>query len=239
MTSATSDGSRNDAPSERVTARYVFGVVVDPQTYRNILYLILSFPLGIMYFVGLTVGFALGISLAIVIVGIPILIAVVLVSRLFASFERHLANQLLEVEIVTPTDVRLPETRELWPTLRSYLGAVSTWKGIVYLYVKFWVGVASFVLVVVGIVVPVAFLTAPLHYNDPDVMIGFGPWVIDTVPEAIFGSFLGAGLGIFFLHLLNAAAWVSGLFARLLLGSRYRTADMSGTTPSEQPEKGP
>ncbi len=213
----------NAPRSERLTTEYVFGVVVDPQTYRNLLYLTLSFPLGIAYFVALTFGLALGMGLAVVVIGIPILIAVVLASRPVAAFERLLANRLLTVEIPPPADVRTVETDEVWATLRGYLGAASTWRGLAFLYLKFWVGVFSFVLVVVGIVVPLAFLTAPLHYDNPDVLIGVGPWIIDTVPEAIFGVFLGAGLGIFFLHLLNAVAWLSGLFATLLLGSRGHT----------------
>lgn len=202
----------------RLTPAYVLGVAIDTQTYRNVLYLLLAFPLGLVYFIALTVGLALGIGLSVVVVGIPILIAVIVATRPVAAFERLLANRLLAVTISAPTDVRKTEAPGLWPTLRGYLGAASTWKGVVFLYLKFWVGVFSFVLVVVGIVVPLAFLTAPLHYTDPDVMIGVGSWTIDTMPEAIFGMVLGAGLLIFFLHLLNAVAWLSGLFAQALLG---------------------
>ena len=216
----------------RLTPSHVLGVVIDPQTYRNLLYLLLAFPLGVVYFVVLTFGLALGMGLSVVLVGIPILIAVIIATRPVAAFERLLANRLLAVTISTPTDVRKTETPGLWPALRGYLGAASTWKGLVFLYLKFWVGVFSFVLVVVGIVVPLAFLTAPLHYTDPDVMIGVGSWTIDTVPEAIFGMVLGAGLLIFFLHLLNAVAWLSGLFARALLGPGGVSS--STTPPTEE-----
>ena len=210
----------NTSRSKRLTTGSVFGVVVDLQTYRNPLYLTLSFSLGIAYFVALTFDLSLGMGLAVVVIGIPILVAVVLASRPVAAFERLLANRLLAVEIPPPADVRTTETDVVWLALRGYLGAGSTWKGLAFLYLKFWVGFLSFVLVVVGLVVPLAFLTAPLHYDNPDVLIGVGPWIIDTVPEAIFGMFLGAGFGIFFLHLLNAVAWLSGLLATLLLGSR-------------------
>lgn len=224
----------NSSRSERLTTGYVFGVVVDPQTYRNLLYLTLSFPLGITYFVALTFGLALGMGLAVVVIGIPILVAVVLASRPVAAFERLLANRLLTVEIPPPADVRMTETDEVWATLRGYLGAGSTWKGLAFLYLKFWVGVLSFVLVVVGIVVPVAFLTAPLHYDNPDVLIGVGPWIIDTIPEAIFGMFLGVGLGIFFLHLLNAVAWLLGLFVTLLLGPRGALSKAAATSSTDK-----
>ena len=48
----------------------LYGVFVKPQTYLNILYLLLAFPLGIAYFVFLVTGFSLGISLLILWVGL-------------------------------------------------------------------------------------------------------------------------------------------------------------------------
>ena len=49
------------------------GVLIDPQSYVNILYLLLSFPLGIAYFVFLVTGISLGFGLLIIWVGVPIL----------------------------------------------------------------------------------------------------------------------------------------------------------------------
>jgi hypothetical protein len=46
-------------------ARRFFGVAVRPQTYLNLLYLALLFPLGLTYFVALTVGFAFSLALSI------------------------------------------------------------------------------------------------------------------------------------------------------------------------------
>ena len=214
--SESTDGQQ----SERLTTGDVFGIIVDPQTYRNILYLAMAFPLGVLYFVGLTFGLALGLGLAVVLVGIPILIAVILGTRPVAAFERLLANELLAVDISPPNDALPVEGERFWQTVKRYLGAPSTWKGLVFLYLKFWLGVFSFIILVVGVTVTTAFITAPLHYNDPAVSVGVGAWVIDTGPEALFGVVFGAAFGLGSLHFFNAVAWLSGLFARLLLGSR-------------------
>jgi len=51
-----------------------FGVVTRGETYLNIIYLLLAFPLGTAYFVFLVTGLSLGLSLLIIWVGIPILL---------------------------------------------------------------------------------------------------------------------------------------------------------------------
>lgn len=76
--------------------RWFVGVPVRPQTYLNLVYLGLAFPLGIAYFAFVTVGLSLGIGLALLVVGIPILLLVVLGALGIAAFERWLADLLLD-----------------------------------------------------------------------------------------------------------------------------------------------
>ncbi len=205
--------TQTEPGADRLTVGDVVGVVGEKQSYRNILYLLLSFPLGIIYFTLLTAG------LAVVLIGIPVLLAVILGSRPLAEFERSLANGLLTVTIPRPNDVVAPQRGGVWPVLRSYLGASSTWKGLVFLYLKFWVGVLSFVLVVTTATVTLALVSAPLHYNDPNLVVSVLFWELDTVAEAVIAVPVGVIAGIISLHLLNGAATLSGLFAEALLGS--------------------
>ena len=48
-------------PANHDWPRTVFGVVWEPRTYLNVLYLLISLPLGTFYFVFLVTGLALGI----------------------------------------------------------------------------------------------------------------------------------------------------------------------------------
>ena len=50
------------------------------QTYLNIAYLLLAFPLGLVYFGFLAIGLAVGFALVLALVGIPILLLVHLVA---------------------------------------------------------------------------------------------------------------------------------------------------------------
>ncbi|WP_323170995.1 sensor domain-containing protein [Natrialba sp. PRR66] len=81
----------------------VEAVAAERQTYRNLCYLLLAIPIGIVYQFGLTLGF-LGAIFAVVLVGIPILLCTIVGARYLAAFERRLANRLLTTDIRRPAD---------------------------------------------------------------------------------------------------------------------------------------
>ena len=79
--------------------RGFFGVVANSQSYLNIVYLLLAFPLGTFYFVFLITGLSLGFGLIITLLGIPILLLVLGGSVVLCRFERSIANNLLKQDI--------------------------------------------------------------------------------------------------------------------------------------------
>ena len=52
----------------------VVGVVAKGQTWLNLVYVLIGFPLGLAYFVVLIVGLSVGIALAVLVVGLAILL---------------------------------------------------------------------------------------------------------------------------------------------------------------------
>jgi hypothetical protein len=197
-----------------------FGVVASSRSYLNLLYLLLAFPLGVAYFCFLTVGWSLGLGLLIVWIGLIVLLAVLLLSWLFATFERQQAIFLLGAEVQPMTQNQPVQEPNLWERLKAFLTNRVTWTGMVFLAVKFPLGVASFVLAVVGLSVSLACLLAPFYYRwDPPDLYW---WLVDTLPEALLCSLLGAILLILTLHLLNGVAWVWKSLAVILLGQSRR-----------------
>ena len=101
---STPGGEPGAPPARRAAARSpaagFFGVVARPQTWLNLLYLGLSFPLGLFYFVFLTVCLSVGISLVIIWVGLFILGLTAACWWAFAAFERSLADGLLGTRLV-------------------------------------------------------------------------------------------------------------------------------------------
>jgi hypothetical protein len=208
-----------------------FGVVIRPQSYLNALYLLLAFPLGLFYFIFLVVGLSLGVSLAIVWIGLVILVAVFAAWYGLAAFERQMAIWLLREEIppmVRPDVAERSSSMTLWQKFTSALTNSVTWKGLFYLAAKFPLGILSFVVLVTLLSTSAALVAAPFYYmyvNVPaNVMLNNtiytnSVWYIDTPFEAALASIVGLLLLVVSLHVFNGLAWFSGKFARVMLGN--------------------
>jgi hypothetical protein len=194
------------------------GVVARPQTYRNLFYLAVAFPLGVAYFVVLVTGFSLGVGLAVTLVGIPILLATVWLVRALSLVERRLATTLLGVEIPDPEPAT---SEELWDRVVALLTSPVTWLGLVFLLGKFVLGIATFAVLAVLGALTFAFVTAPLYYDLPNAGVDVGVWQVTTFPEALVLSVLGVVFLFVSLHAVNGVAWGWGRIAAVLLdGSR-------------------
>lgn len=205
-----------------------FGVVARGSSYRNTIYNLLAFPLGVGYFVLLTVGLSLGLGLAIVWIGLFILALVLLMSWVLSAFERQQAMVLLDADI-GPMGNWPPEGTPFTDRLAAFLGNRVTWTGPLFLFLKFPLGVLSFVFVVTGLSFSSALFLAPLYYRwePPD----FYWWYVDTLPEALLCSLIGVFAFILTLHALNGLAWVWRELASLMLGKEDRQPP--GTVPSQ------
>jgi hypothetical protein len=199
----------------------VVGVVADAQTYKNLLYLLLAFPLGVVYYVFLVVGFSLGVGLAVLVVGLGILLATVIGVRLIASFERRLANGLLGTEIQSPDDVE--RTAEGFiGTVEAYLQASSTWRGLGFVVLKFPIGILAFVFLVTLPGTAVELLLLPL-FPEGALNVQVAGWEIarsfETSRERAIGVLCGCILAVVGLHVTNAFAGINGRVASSLLSA--------------------
>lgn len=213
-----------------------FGVAIKGRSYLNVLYLLLAFPLGIAYFVFLAVGWSVGLGTLIIWVGLFILLAVLGLSWLLSAFERQQAIHLLGVEVEPMWSERAERAHSRWGTFLSFFGQKVTWTGMLFLLLKFPLGVASFVVAVTTLSVSGSLLLAPMHYRWDT--IHFLHWSIDTLPEALLCSLAGALLLLVSLHLMNGVAWVWKSLSRLLLGAAAaQAASTPLQSPLEQPEE--
>ncbi|WP_435360006.1 sensor domain-containing protein [Haloarchaeobius sp. DFWS5] len=206
------------------------------QTYKNLLYLALAFPLGLAYFVGLVVGGSVGGALLITIVGLPILLVTIAAATVAAGFEAKLATHLGGVDAQVPSFLREFDARDelsmpgngFVDAVKRLLTAPTTWTSVVLLLAKFVFGIAAFVALVFCGAVSVVLLGAPFIYDDPNVEIGLvadstvgeytiGPWLVDTLPEAL----AVAGVGVVFvfvaLNLLNLLALLHATYTASIL----------------------
>ena len=216
--------------------RRVLGAPFRGQTYRNLLYLALAFPLGIGYFTGLVTGAALGVGLLITLVGLPILLVTLSATTLAASLEAWLATRLVGVDASVPAILRESTLEEVFvlpgdgflDATGRLLTASSTWTSVVLVLSKFVFGIVSFVALVTSGAVTATMVAAPFVYEDATVNLGpmreagvgaysVGPWVVDTLPEALVVAAGGLVVAVLALNLLNLLAGVQARYTAALL----------------------
>jgi hypothetical protein len=196
-----------------------FGAAIHGQTYLNLVYLLLAFPLGIIYFVLLILGFSLGFGLLILWVGAIILALMFVAWRACAVFERNLAVWLLHVDI-PPMGSRAPAGLKIWDRIKANLTNPVTWKSLAYLLVKFPLGIFTFVILITLLTLTLGFLAAPAIYpllQTGTLHVGVSVIHIDSMWKAIGCFFVGVILFFPTLHIINGLAWISGRFARVML----------------------
>ena len=207
----------------------VVGVIRRPQTYVNVLYLLLSFPLGIAYFVFLVTGLSVGFGLVVIWVGVSILALVLAGSWALSRFDQETTSRMLGVDIPAISSRKRPDALvsgdtlsgaervfiRTWRHFKAHLSDRLTWSGMLYLLLKFPIGVASFVIVVTLVSVTAALLGAPFYYADDRIEPGF--WQIDELWEALVLMVTGVPVLFASLHVMNGAAYVSGQIARVML----------------------
>lgn len=198
------------------------GVVVDPQTYRNMAYLLLTFPLGVLYFTVIVSGGSTGLSLLPLVVGVPVLVAVLALATALAGLESRLTRGLVGTDVSysapDPGDLTVVEyAKRLAFEPRSY-------RAVGYLLSKFVVGIAAFAALVTSASLSAAFAAAPLVYDYPGVSYELGAWTVETLPAALGLSATGVLLALVTLHLVNGAAWLLGEYTAVMLGRGDQSA---------------
>jgi hypothetical protein len=220
-----------------------FFVFLKGRTYLNMLYLLLSFPLGIIYFVVLITGFAIGIPLIIIWVGLLVCLGVFALWYFFVVFERKLAIWLLKVDI-SPINTPDFKTKNLWSKFKATVGDPVTWKGLAFLVAKFPLGTISFSILVTLLTLSLSMLAAPLYYRwfQPQINLTWSTlpmhWtLVDTLPEALIMGLVGLIVLLISMHIFNGMAVLSGKFARVMLGNRDAATITAETTPVVQPDQ--
>lgn len=222
------------------------------QTYLNLVYLALSFPLGLAYYLFVTLVASFGIALTLFVVGVVLLAGGLVGAVFLARFEARLTSLLLDVDVRFDPDPAGESTRE---RLRALLTSRQTLTALLYLPSKLVLGIVSFVALLTLLPMALAFVFVPLYYDEPDVQVGVfsdppmvvdsnlyfgwddllvgfdgavgvGSVAVDTLPAALVVSAFGVGLLVIALFALNLLARFSGWYAQLLL-------DRSGDDPED------
>jgi hypothetical protein len=212
--------------------RHFLAAPFRPRTYGNLLYLMLALPLGLAYFVFLSVGLTAGFGLTLIWIGIPLLALVFAGTWAFAAFERQAAIHLLGADVPPMAPVPTGAARSAWQRAGDFFSNPVTWKGMGFLLLKLPLGIVSFVATVTLLSVSGALLLAPLFWEVGVFEIDTVTFQLDSLGAAWVCSLAGIVLMFLSLNLLNALGGVWRGTATLLLGSeRFVAAPAAPVIP--------
>src|SRR5215216_6677053 len=132
------DTTLTSEPSWRAALR----PLITARGWTQLTHHLLGLPLGTAYFVWIVTGLSLGAGLAITLLGIPILTFVLANVRPLLMAERGLANALLGANL--PPVAIAPRGEGWFGRLKAYWTDGTTWRGLLYLLVRFPVGTFAF-----------------------------------------------------------------------------------------------
>ena len=198
-----------------------FKVYLQPKTYLYLIYLILAFPLGLTYFILLVTGFSTGFALTLLIIGVFILFATLAMARFFIFIERKMAHWLLQMPVIKNQSIDIDHLNSPWfKKMTGFIRHPQTWIGLLYLLLKFPIGIVTFSITVILMAVSFSLLASPIsyhlwenHYWGPGILF----WKIDTTIESWFGFLLGFIILTISLNITNFLGSLLGTLTNWLL----------------------
>ena len=220
------------------------------RTYGILFYHMLALPLGMTYFIFLSVSLPITGLMSVFLIGIPGFLVVLLISAGLVTFERHLASALLGIEINAPR-WKFRSQESITEKVKYLIVDPSIWLGLIFLASKLLIGIIALTALLLILIPTITFLTAPLYYQTPGVRVGLflpsdisrelslyvpwdellvgfsyviqiSSWEVSTIWDAIFVSGFGVVLLLLGLAILNGLGWVFAQWTRLLVGEKLR-----------------
>jgi hypothetical protein len=195
-----------------------FGVYADARAWGSLLYMLIAFVTGILYFVWAVTGLSLSISFSIFIFGLPFAILFLLSVRGLILIEGRLVEALLGVRMPR-RPVFFEKGLKLLERLKLLVTDKHIWLSILYMVIQFVLGTVYFVLIVTVLSFSLTFIALPFiqfFWNIPVLNIGaeriFLPYWLLTL-MAIGGVLLWTA----FMNLARGVGPLHGKMAKALL----------------------
>jgi uncharacterized membrane protein len=211
--------------SANLVARF-FAVYSDPRAYVSLFFMVLSLVTGILYFTFAVTGLSLSLGLAILIIGLPVFLGFVGMTRAISLGEGRLL-EAVSGERMPRRPVHPGPPSTFFTRILEMLKDSRTWTTIIYLILMLPLGIVYFTIAVTGVALGVSLVFAPLvrigqHLGwfrpwGDDQLIVFDPWWIDTPLGLLLCVIFGVVVLTTLLHLARGLVVVHARTAKRLL----------------------
>jgi len=201
-----------------------FGVFLDPRAYTSLFFMLLSLATGIIYFTFAVIGLSLSAGLAVLVIGIPFFLVFMALTRVVSLAEGRLIEAM--------TGERMPRrpihhgTAGFWSRVGQMLKDRRTWTTLAYLILMLPLGIAYFVIAVVGLSLSLSFTFAPLIYMAdrygwfyPPGNVHLSPAWLESLWALPFTLLVGVLLLTLVMHVARGVGRLHALYAKALLVS--------------------
>jgi hypothetical protein len=195
-----------------------FGVYTDAQAWGSLLYMVIAFVTGVLYFVWAITGLSLSISFSIFIFGLPIALLFLLSVQGLALLEGRIVEALLGVRM--PRRPLFTRQGLKWTErLKLLLLDRHTWLSILYMLIQFVLGTVYFVGFVTLLSFSLSFIATPFVQEilgtgvimNNDVRYYLPTW---SYPLLILGGIL---LWTTFMNIARGIGQLHGRLAKFML----------------------
>ena len=185
-------------------------------------YLVLAMPMGILTFTVVVTGWSLALGLLITLIGVPIAVATVYVSRWMAWLERRRAALVLGEPIRGV--YKPPATGRIIDRLKALFSDPSTWKDLGWHLLLLPVGILDFTVVVTAWSVSLGLISMPAWWwalpdNDPTEL---GIFQVDSWGHALLAAAIGLVALPLAAALVRGTAAASASLSQVVLGPSRR-----------------
>ena len=189
-------------------------------------YLLLGLPAGIITFTVVVTGWATALGLAITLIGLPVAMATIVVSRGMAAAERWRAALVLGTPVrgryrpVESVEGK-PNQQIRWilERLKAMFADAQTWKDLGWHLLLLPIGIVGFTVAVVCWAWTLGLITMPLWYSLTTDPAQVGGVTVDAWYWALLAFVAGIVTLPISVALLRATAAGTGALSRLLLGA--------------------
>ncbi|QEU92494.1 sensor histidine kinase [Streptomyces kanamyceticus] len=136
---------------------------IEARTWRELLYTVLSLPIGITAFVFAVTMVSLGAGLLITFIGVPVLAGALAACRGIGALERTRARALLGMDIASPEPLR-PRSGGLMAHIGAVLKSGTSWRNLLYSLLLMPWSLFSFIVAIVFWSYGWLMLTYPLWF---------------------------------------------------------------------------
>ena len=215
------------AQSRSVLSRF-FSVYSDPRAYVSLFFMVLSLATGCIYFTFAVTGLALSLGLSILIIGLPVFLAFIGMTRVISLAEGRLL-EAVSAERMPRRPVHPGASDGLVERIVKMLQDVRTWTTLLYFVIMLPLGIVYFTAAITGLSLGVSFFTVPLvgisqrldwwlPWDRADVgVIQFTPAWLDTPVGWVFDVVFGVVILTTLLHVARAVITIHARTAKTLL----------------------